>query len=97
MKSASTPPGVDKPVSKRKTIKDMDLPTIDISERIMSRSRQRSGLVAGGTLLSSGSRQVTVAFTPPTFRKLKLAADKNGLSMSEMVRQCVSKALNRVD
>lgn len=61
----------------------------------MERSRQRSGIVAGGTLLSSGAKQITVAFTPSAYHKLKLGAMKNGVSMSEMVRQCVDIALNK--
>ncbi len=61
--------------------------------KIMPGSYQRSGVVAGGTLLSSGSKQATVSFTAPTFDKLQLAADNNGVSLSEMVRQCVDIAL----
>ena len=76
----------------RKSVRQMCLP--EVSEKIMQRSYQRSGVVAGGTLLSSGAKQATVAFNPPTFHKLKLAADKNGVSLSEMVRQCVDIALN---
>ena len=75
-----------------KSVRAMGLP--DVDTKIMNRSYQRSGVVAGGTLLSSGSRQATVTFTPPTFHRLKLAADKNGVSLSEMVRQCVDKVLN---
>lgn len=67
----------------------------EVSEKIMKRSYQRSGLVADGTLLSSGARQVTVTFPPPAFRKLALAADWNKVSVSEMVRQCVNIALNQ--
>ena len=62
--------------------------------KIMPGSYQRSGVVAGGTPLSSGARQVTVAFTKPLFDKLKLAADEKRLALSEMVRQCVDIALN---
>jgi hypothetical protein len=65
----------------------------EVSEKIMKRSYQRSGVVAEGTSLSSGAKQATVTFTPLTFDKLKLAADKNGVSLSEMVRQCVDIAL----
>lgn len=75
----------------RKSVKAMGLP--DVDGKIMNRSYQRSGVVAGGTLLSSGARQATVTFTPPVFHKLKLAADKNGVSLSEMVRQCVSRVM----
>ena len=76
-----------KPAGKRKSVAAKGLP--DVNEKIMRRSHQRGGMVAGGTLLSSGARQATVTFTPPTFRKLKLAADKNEVSLSEMVRQAV--------
>jgi hypothetical protein len=55
--------------------------------------RQRSGAAGAGTLLSSGARQATVTFAPPAIIKLKLAADKNGVALSEMVRQCVDIAL----
>ena len=76
---------------KSKSVKAMGLP--DVTEKIMNRSYQRAGVVAGGTLLSSGARQVTVSFPPGMAHKLKLAAAKNGVSASEMVRQCVSTAL----
>ena len=69
----------------------------EVSEKIMKRSHQRSGVVAGGTLLGSGARQATVSFTPPIFHKLELAAGKNGVSLSEMVRQCVNIALDGRD
>jgi hypothetical protein len=62
--------------------------------KIMPGSYQRSGVAAGGTLLSSGARQVTLPFPPPLFDKLKFAADKNGVALAEMVRQCVDIALN---
>ena len=90
MEEESAPPAKRKQV--RKSVRAMALP--EVSEKIMQRSYQRSGVVAGGTLLSSGAKQATVAFTPPTFHKLKLAADKNNVSLSEMVRQCVDIALN---
>jgi hypothetical protein len=66
-------------------------------QKIMKRSYQRASVVASGTLLSSGARQVTVTFTSQTFHKLKLAADLNGVSISEMVRQCVEYLLNPQD
>lgn len=78
--------------NKKRSVAAMGLP--DVANKVMARSYQRSGVVAGGTLLSSGARQATVTFTPPTFRKLKLAADKNGVSLSEMVRQAVEAYLN---
>ena len=84
-----------RPKAKRQSVKAMALP--EVAEKIMQRSAQRSGVVGSGTLLSSGAKQATVAFTPPTFHKLKLAADKNGVSLSEMVRQCVDIALNKRD
>ena len=84
--------GDKKKKTARKSVKQMALP--DVAEKIMARSYQRSGVVGSGTLLSSGAKQATVTFTPPTFHKLKLAADKNGVSLSEMVRQCVDIALN---
>jgi hypothetical protein len=65
----------------------------DIAQKIMTRSYQRSGKVAGGTELSSRATQATVSFPSADFRLLQLAADKNGVSLSEMVRQCVSAAL----
>jgi hypothetical protein len=34
-----------------------------------------------------------VPFPPPIFHKLKLAAEKKGVALSEMVRQCVRIAL----
>ena len=71
-----------KPTTEKKTMK------------IMPGSYQRSGVVGGGTLLSSGARQVTVPFPQPLFEKLKLAADKKGVALAEMVRQCVDIALN---
>jgi hypothetical protein len=65
----------------------------EVSEQVMERSRQRNGVVAGGTLLTSGARQVTASFPPDPFKKLKLAAEKKGVSLSEMVRQGVEIAL----
>jgi hypothetical protein len=93
MTQTGTETGKSKKKPVRRSVRQMALP--EISEKIMERSYQRSGVVAGGTLLSSGAKQATVAFTPPTFRKLKLAADQNGVSLSEMVRQCVDMALNK--
>ena len=96
MTRTGTETGTDKKKKPaRKSVKQMLLP--EVSEKIMQRSYQRSGVVAGGTFLSSGAKQATVAFTPPVFRKLKLAADQNGVSLSEMVRQCVDIALNKKD
>lgn len=80
------------PNKKSKSVKAMGLP--DVAEKIMNRSYQRSGVVAGGTLLSSRARQATVSFTTADFRKLQLAADKNGVSLSEMVRQLVRHGLD---
>jgi hypothetical protein len=60
-----------------------------VSSKIMVRSHQRAGEVAGGTLLPSGSRQLTVSFPQRHAHKLRLAAAKNNVSASEMVRQCV--------
>jgi len=80
------------PNRKSKSVKAMGLP--DVTDKIMDRSYQRSGVVAGGTLLSSGARQVTVSFPPAMAHRLRLAAAKNGVSASEMVRQCVSTALD---
>ena len=91
MKTHTTNYSADKPPRKPRSVAAMGLPSI--ANKIMAGSHQRSGLVAGGTLLSSGARQATVTFTPPTFRRLKLAADRNGVSLSEMVRQCVDRAL----
>jgi len=79
-------------VAEERDVHAMALP--EVPEKIMKRSHQRSGVVADGTPLSSGARQATVAFTPATFHKLKLAADKKGMSLSEMVRQCVDIALS---
>jgi len=81
----------EKPASNKKSVAAMGLP--DVADKIMTRSYQRSGVVAGGTLLSSCARQATLTFTPTTFRRLKLAADKNGVSLSEMVRHCVDRVL----
>jgi hypothetical protein len=72
---------------KKRSVRAMALP--DVAEKIMQRSYQRAGVVGGGTLLTSGARQATVTFTPPVFHWLKLAASQNGVSLSEMVRQCV--------
>lgn len=66
----------------------------EVSEKIMKRSYQRSGMVAAGTLLSSGAKQATVAFTQATFDNLKLLADKSRVSLSEMVRQLVDIGLS---
>jgi hypothetical protein len=79
----------------RRSTKAMALPKV--TEKIMKRSYQRAGVVAGGTLLSTGAWQITVAFTPPDYHALKLAAMKNHYSMSEMVRQCVRIALKSTD
>jgi hypothetical protein len=62
--------------------------------KIMPGSYQRAGVVAGGTLLGSGARQVTAAFPQHLYDRLKLAAEKKGVAASEMVRQCVDIALN---
>jgi hypothetical protein len=67
---------------------------LEVVQKTLKRSHQRSGRAADGTLLSSGTRQATLTFTPPVFHKLKLAAHKNGVSFSEMVRQCVSQVLD---
>jgi hypothetical protein len=66
---------------------------LEVSKKIMKRSRQRSGAAGAGTLLSSGVRQATVTFAQPALDMLKVAADKNEVSLSEMVRQCVDIAL----
>ena len=66
----------------------------EVSEKIMQGSYQRNGKAGAGTLLSSGARQATVTFASPVANKLQLAADKNGVSLSEMVRQCVDIALS---
>lgn len=95
MKSTFQPTHNDNDVIRtrsKKSVAAMGLP--EVADKIMARSYQRSGVVAGGTLLSSGARQATVTFQPATFRKLKLAADKNGVSLSEMVRQLVDWGLN---
>jgi hypothetical protein len=63
------------------------------SEQVMKRSRQRSSTVAGGTLLSSDAKQATLSFPEHMFNKLNLAAVEKGVSLSEMVRQCVRSAL----
>ena len=44
----------------RKSVKAMALP--EVAEKVMKRSYQRSGRVAGGTLLSSGAKQTTANF-----------------------------------
>jgi predicted HicB family RNase H-like nuclease len=64
-----------------------------VPKKIMARSYQRSGKTADGTRLSSGAKQGTVAFPTDAFAKLKSAADKQGVSLSEMVRQCVDIVL----
>jgi hypothetical protein len=79
----------------RKSIKAMAFPKID--QKIMKHSYQRAGVVAGGTLLSSGAWQVTVAFPADLTHILRLAAMKKKLSLSEMVRQCVRIALETKD
>jgi hypothetical protein len=65
----------------------------DVAKKIMARSYQRSGVVAGGTELSSRAKQATVSFPIADFRLLQRAAAKNRVSLSEMVRQLVSNAL----
>ena len=82
--------GVD--TAKERYVDAIALP--EVSKKVMKRSHQRDGVVAGGTQLSSGAKQATVAFPSPIFDKLKLAADKNGVSLSEMVRQCVDTAFS---
>jgi uncharacterized protein (DUF4415 family) len=58
-----TAPGAKlKAMNKSKSVRAMGLP--DVTKKIMNRSYQRSGVVAGGTLLSSGVRQVDVGFRP---------------------------------
>lgn len=74
--------------ARKKTARAMALP--QVTEKIMKRSYQRSGEVAGGTLLASGARQATIALPPKVFRQVKFAADDAGVSFSEMIRQCVS-------
>lgn len=73
--------------SQKKSAAAMGLPKVDT--KIMERSYQRSGEVGAGTLLSSGTRQVTCTFMPKDARKLQLAANHAGVSTSEMIRQCV--------
>jgi hypothetical protein len=74
----------------------MALPVVSEKKimKVMPGSYQRSGVVARGTLLGSGARQVTAAFPQHLYDKLKLAAEKKGVAASEMVRQCVDIALN---
>ena len=93
MKTTTASNGAGKPAPKKKSVKAMALPAV--FAKIMKRSYQRSGVVAGGTLLSSGAKQATVTFTPPTFHKLKLGAADNGVSLSEYVRQLVDIGLNQ--
>lgn len=81
-----------KPAQTRKSVRAMRLP--DVTAKIMNRSYQRSGVVAGGTLLSSGARQATVTFPPATFRKGHLAAANAGVSFSEIVRQAMAAYLS---
>ncbi len=80
---------------KSKSVRAMRLPRVEA--KIMERSYQRAGVVAGGTLLSSGARQATVTFKPGTFRLLELAAADNKISLSEMVRQLVDRGLRPQD
>lgn len=87
----------EKAAPKRKSVAAMNLPTIDAAEKVLKRSHQRSGVVAGGTLISSGNRQATVAFPAKEFHVLKLAAAKNGVSLSEMIRQLVHRGLAPTD
>ena len=84
------------PLDEKPATDAMALPEVSEKKimKIMPGSFQRSGVVAGGTLLSSGARQVTVTFPQPLFDKLQLAAEKKGVAASEMVRQCVDIALN---
>ena len=79
---------------KRRSVAAMGLLDVAEADKIMKRSYMRSGVAASGTLLGSGARQATVTFKPPTFRWLALAASKNKVSLSEMVRQCVEKVRN---
>jgi hypothetical protein len=90
-KHTETPEMGRKP--KRKSVKAMDLPVVRPDAKILKRSYQRSGIVGRGTLLSSGTRQATVTFRPKTFHLLELAAAKNEISLSEMIRQCVERVV----
>jgi hypothetical protein len=71
----------------------VDAGALPESEQVMKRSRPRSGAVRDGTLLSSGARQITVPLPQHLYDKLKLAAEKKGVAVSEMARQCVASAL----
>jgi hypothetical protein len=86
---------VEQEVGKRpksKSVRAMGLPRVEA--KIMERSYQRAGVVAGGTLLSSGARQATITFKPGVFRLVELAAADNRVSFSEMVRQLVERGLH---
>jgi hypothetical protein len=56
--------GGENPPKKKQFVTAMKLPKV-------TKKVTRSGVVAGGTLLSSGAKQATVTFIPPTFHKPK--------------------------
>jgi hypothetical protein len=63
-----------------------------VLEKVLDRSFQRSGQVAEGTELSSKARQITCSFPPSMFCLLQNAAEKNDVSVSEIIRQCVQRS-----
>jgi uncharacterized protein (DUF4415 family) len=58
----SAPEAKLKEMSKSKSVRAMKLPRVET--KIMERSYQRAGVVAGGTLLSSGRQARSVSFRP---------------------------------
>lgn len=84
------PKQIEKVVKPRSRVsKVFGLP--EVTEKVMGHSYMRSGKVGEGTVLSSRARQVTCSFPPAMVDKLQVAAEDQGVSLSEMIRQCIQQ------
>jgi hypothetical protein len=52
-------------ITRSKKVRVLNLPELSDKIKDLSDTVKKRGVVAGGTLLSSGSREATVTFTPP--------------------------------
>lgn len=58
----------------------------------MGKSYQRAGVVASGITIKGGGKQVTITLTPAQLDFVAKMAAREGVSLSEAVRQCVNVA-----
>jgi hypothetical protein len=60
----------------------------------LTRTYVRLGHAGEGTRLKNGLRQATLTFTSEQFERLREAADRDGVSLSEKARRCILGALS---